>query len=118
MTGDGDERAGKDLRDIVEQARQIVGAINGLHSRYRTAMSSSRRAIGGVFDAAPHVGDRPTPPPTSIAERLDDIAEETEKGWQGRFGNDGFVLQARGARRDGGRTRSISRCSARSMRAA
>ena len=26
----------------------------------------------------------------SIAARLDSIAEETEKGWQGRYGNDGF----------------------------
>ena len=30
---------------------------------------------------------------TRIAERLDDIAEETETGWEGRYGNDGFVFK-------------------------
>src|SRR5262249_53443429 len=80
VTGDGTERAGRDLRDIVEQARQIAGGINGLHSRYNRSVVE-QGAIGGVFDAsilttpsserANEIADR-------IAKRLDSIAEEME----------------------------------------
>ena len=30
----GDERAGRDLHDLVEQARVIRNVISGMHSRY------------------------------------------------------------------------------------
>jgi DNA gyrase subunit B len=95
VAGDGTERAGRDLRDIVEQARQIAGGINGLHSRYNRNVAE-QGAIGGVFDAsilsnpssekAAAIADR-------IAKRLDAISEEMETGWEGRYGNDGYVFK-------------------------
>jgi DNA gyrase subunit B len=95
VAGDGTERAGRDLRDIVEQARQIAGGINGLHSRYNRNVVE-QGAIGGVFDAsilqtpsaerADAIADR-------IAKRLDAISEEMETGWEGRYGNDGYVFK-------------------------
>ena len=95
VTGDGSERAGRDLRDIVEQARQIAGGINGLHSRYNRNVVE-QGAIGGVFDAsilntpsaekANAIADR-------IAKRLDSISEEMETGWEGRYGNDGYMFK-------------------------
>ena len=51
IAGDGTERAGRDLRDVVEQARQITNGINGLHSRYNRSVVE-QGAIGGVFDPA------------------------------------------------------------------
>jgi DNA gyrase subunit B len=93
VTGDGVERAGRDLRDIVEQARQISGGINGLHHRYNRDVVE-QGAIGGVFDAANLTSsDKAEAAANRIAKRLDDIAEEMETGWQGRFGNDGFVFK-------------------------
>ena len=94
VTGDGEERAGRDLRDIVDQARQISGA----DRRAAFALLRARRRAGGhrrrLRSSAPaRRPTRPTQPPTRIAERLDAIAEETETGWQGRFGNDGFVFK-------------------------
>ncbi|WP_045837451.1 DNA topoisomerase (ATP-hydrolyzing) subunit B [Hyphomicrobium sp. 99] len=95
VAGDGTERAGRDLRDVVEQARQIAGGINGLHSRYNRNVVE-QGAIGGVFDAsilstpdaakAEEIANR-------IAQRLDSIAEEMETGWEGRYGNDGYVFK-------------------------
>ena len=93
VTGDGAERAGRDLRDIVEQARQITGGINGLHSRYNRSVVE-QGAIGGVFDPAlMQSADKATLAATKIAERLDSIAEEMETGWEGRYGNDGYVFK-------------------------
>jgi DNA gyrase subunit B len=93
VTGDGAERAGRDLRDIVEQARQISGGINGLHSRYNRNVVE-QGAIGGIFDPALlNSAAEANAVAARIAQRLDDISEEMETGWEGRFGNDGFVFK-------------------------
>ena len=91
--GSGETRAGKDLRAVVEQARGIVKVMDDLHSRYARYVVE-QAAIGGAFEpklllsaeAANGVAGE-------IAGRLDAIAEETERGWQGRFGNDGFAFK-------------------------
>ena len=93
IAGDGSERAGRDLRDVVEQARQITGGINGLHSRYNRSVVE-QGAIGGVFDPGLlQSADKATAAAVKIAQRLDDIADEMETGWEGRYGNDGFVFK-------------------------
>ena len=93
VTGEGTERGGRDLRDIVEQARQISGGINGLHSRYNRNIVE-QGAIGGIFDPALlNSAVEANAAAARIAQRLDDISEEMETGWEGRFGNDGFVFK-------------------------
>ena len=95
VTGAGEERAGRDLRDILDQARAITGAINALHSRYNRSVVE-QGAIGGIFDAsilASASADRANAIAAEVARRLDAIAEETETGWEGRFGNDGYVFK-------------------------
>ena len=89
VTG-GVERAGRDLRSIADEARGIVSVIDGLHSRYsRTVVEQA--AIAGAFDTRLlQSADQANGVADAVAERLDTIAEETEKGWEGRFGNDGF----------------------------
>ncbi len=90
VTGGGEERAGKDLRAIVDQARGIVSLLESLHSRYSRVVAE-QAAIAGAFDAKLlHSAEQANGIADVIAERLDAIAEETEKGWQGRYGNDGF----------------------------
>jgi DNA gyrase subunit B len=90
VTGGGEERAGKDLRAIVDQARGIVSLLESLHSRY-SRLVAEQAAIAGAFDAKLlHSAEQANGIADVIAERLDAIAEETEKGWQGRYGNDGF----------------------------
>jgi DNA gyrase subunit B len=93
VSGAGEERAGKDLRSIVDQARGIVGLIEGLHSRYARDVVE-QAAIAGAFDARlMRSAEEANAVAATIAGRLDAIAEETEKGWQGRYGNDGFFFK-------------------------
>ncbi|HUJ37358.1 MAG TPA: DNA topoisomerase (ATP-hydrolyzing) subunit B [Hyphomicrobium sp.] len=90
VTGGGEERAGKDLRAIVDQARGIVSLLDSLHSRYSRTVAE-QAAIAGAFEAKLlRSAEQANGIADVIAERLDAIAEETEKGWQGRYGNDGF----------------------------
>ncbi|MFV0297876.1 MAG: DNA gyrase subunit B, partial [Hyphomicrobiaceae bacterium] len=91
--GDGESRAGRDLRDIVEQARSITRVIDDLHSRYARFVVE-QAAIGGAFDAALLTDpDAANAVAAEIARRLDTLAEETERGWEGRFGDEGFQFK-------------------------
>ena len=91
--GSGEVRAAKDLRDIVEQARGVAKVIEDVHSRYARFVVE-QAAIGGAFDArllqAAEDANRVA---ADIAKRLDTLSEETERGWSGRMGNDGFVFR-------------------------
>jgi DNA gyrase subunit B len=91
--GNGEVRAGKDLRDIVEQARGIFKVMDDLHSRYARFVVE-QAAIGGAFEPSLLLSaERANGVAAEIAARLDTISEETERGWQGRFGNDGFAFK-------------------------
>ncbi len=93
VTGDGEERAGPDLRSIVFDARNITRAIEDLHSRYARFIVE-QSAIAGAFDPALlQSAAQATEVAGEVANRLDNLAEETEKGWQGRFGNDGYLFK-------------------------
>jgi len=93
VSGSGEERAGKDLREIVERARGIVAVIEGLHSRYSRDVVE-QAAIAGAFDVRLlESAEQANGIADTISERLDAIAEETEKGWEGRFGNDGYFFK-------------------------
>ena len=98
ILGNGEERAGADLRDIAEQARMIVRLIDETHFRY-TRFVLEQGAVGGAFEPELLLSaDKANGVATDVARRLDAISEETERGWTGRFGNDGFAFarQVRG----------------------
>ena len=81
----GEERAGDDLRTLVEQARAIRGVLLGLHSRYNRQVIE-QAAIAGVLHADVFTDQqKATAAAQYIARRLDALSEETERGWQGRF---------------------------------
>ncbi|MGQ0674423.1 MAG: DNA topoisomerase (ATP-hydrolyzing) subunit B [Hyphomicrobium sp.] len=92
-TGQGEQRAGKDLREILDAARTVTGYVDQLHSRYsRTVVEQA--AIGGLFDPAlVQSVDKANARAAEIARRLDAMAEETETGWEGRYGNDGYMFR-------------------------
>src|SRR5436305_1516210 len=81
----GDERAGADLKAIVEEARTIRNVLAGLHSRYDRKVVE-QAAIAGVLTPSVH-GDAPKALAAAqyIARRLDAMSEETERGWEGAF---------------------------------
>jgi DNA gyrase subunit B len=90
----GDERAGADLKTIVEEARVIRTVLSGLHSRYNRKVVE-QAAIAGVL--TPSIfGDAPKALAAAeyIARRLDALSEEIERGWQGTFvEGDGFHFE-------------------------
>jgi DNA gyrase subunit B len=81
----GEERAGVDLHDLVEQARIIRNVLAGIHSRYNRKVVE-QAAILGVLNAD-IFGDpqKATAAAPYIAKRLDAFEGETERGWEGRF---------------------------------
>jgi DNA gyrase subunit B len=91
--GSGEVRARRDLRDIVEQARYVTRIIDDLHSRY-TRFVVEQAAIGGLFDPKLLLSaEQANAKATAIADRLDVLSEETERGWSGRLGNEGYVFR-------------------------
>jgi DNA gyrase subunit B len=91
--GSGEVRTGRDLRDTVEQARATSKVIEDVHSRYARFVVE-QAAIGGAFD--PNLlqsAEKANEVAAEIAGRLDALSEETERGWTGRFGNEGFLLR-------------------------
>jgi DNA gyrase subunit B len=81
----GDERAGADLKAIVEEARTIRGLLSGLHTRYHRKVVE-QAAIAGVLRPAIFT-DAPKAFAAAeyIARRLDALSEDIERGWQGSF---------------------------------
>ncbi|WP_458759128.1 DNA topoisomerase (ATP-hydrolyzing) subunit B [Afipia sp. TerB] len=90
----GEERSGRDLLALVEDARVIRNTLHSLHSRYNRNVIE-QAAIAGVLNS------RVTGSPETanaaadyIAKRLDALAEEVERGWQGQFvEGQGFVFE-------------------------
>jgi DNA gyrase subunit B len=81
----GEERAGRDLRRLVEQARVVRNLLEGLHSRYNRQVVE-QAAIAGVLNPG-IFGDleKGSEAARYIARRLDALAEETDRGWSGSF---------------------------------
>ena len=89
----GEELAGADLYKLVEDSRTIRGVLGGLHSRYNRKVIE-QAAILGVLN--PEIFGNPEKAQAAapyIARRLDALAEETERGWEGTFSEeDGFTF--------------------------
>jgi DNA gyrase subunit B len=81
----GEDRKGRDLQALLEDARIIRGILHNLHSRYNRSVVE-QAAIAGVL--SPHViGNIETANAAAdyIAKRLDALADEVERGWIGKF---------------------------------
>jgi len=96
----GEERAGRDLRALVEEARIIRQHLANLHSRYDRRIVEQAAIAGALHPiseddlaAAQALADK-------VAARLDQHAEETERGWQGSIVEGGFLFmrELRGVR--------------------
>jgi DNA gyrase subunit B len=94
----GEERAGVDLRGLVEEARLVRQVLSQLHSRY------DRRVVeqAAVAGALKTVDDETAAAAAAkiVAERLDLQADETERGWEGHVDGGALVFsrELRGVR--------------------
>jgi DNA gyrase subunit B len=87
----GEERSGRDLRALADEARLIRTLLSQLHSRYdrrvveQTAIANALRPQSDQATAEAKAAE--------IAARLDAVAEDIERGWSGRAENGGFVFE-------------------------
>jgi DNA gyrase subunit B len=86
------DRAGPDLRSLLDEARLVRTVLNGLHSRY-DRVTVEQAAIAGAL--------RPELPDSvqgaslaqAIASRLDLLADEYERGWTGETRDGGYLFK-------------------------
>ncbi|WP_398476308.1 DNA topoisomerase (ATP-hydrolyzing) subunit B [Tardiphaga sp.] len=93
-TSAGEERTGRDLLSLVEDARIIRSTLNNLHSRYNRNVVE-QAAIAGVLNVEV-TRDLATANEAAsyIARRLDSLADEVERGWTGAFREgEGFFFE-------------------------
>src|SRR5918992_4383231 len=81
----GEHRAGPDLRKLVEDARVVRNVLHGLHSRYNRQVVEQANILGVLNSAIFSDPEKAKASAPYIARRLDALAEETERGWQGQF---------------------------------
>ncbi len=92
--GSGEERAGEDLRAIIEEARSVRTFIEGVHTRYdRTVLEQA--AIAGALDVEMVQDDsKANAAANNVAKRLDSVSDEFERGWSGSFnGESGYLFE-------------------------
>ncbi len=98
VLADGSERAGIDLRAIVEEALSIRAALDALHSRYSRSVIEQAAIAGALNPEVLSNTDNANTTAAYIARRLDVISEETERGWAGATTADGGLTFSREVR--------------------
>jgi DNA gyrase subunit B len=96
--GNGSDRAGADLREIVDEALSVRAAIEALHSRYSRQVIEQAAIAGALSPEVLSNPDNAKAAASYIAKRLDAISEETERGWTGTPTADGGLTFAREVR--------------------
>jgi DNA gyrase subunit B len=95
VLADGSERAGADLRAIVEEALAVRAIIESLHSRYPTMVIEQASIAGALNPDIVANRDNAQGAAGYIAKRLDVLSDETERGWVGTATEDGGLQFAR-----------------------
>ncbi|MHA6265410.1 DNA topoisomerase (ATP-hydrolyzing) subunit B [uncultured Aliiroseovarius sp.] len=89
----GEEIAGADLARVVEAARNFKRILDAFPTHYPRNIVE-QAALSGAFDAGRADADLQAVA-ESVAARLDKVAVEYEKGWQGRITQDHGIRLAR-----------------------
>ncbi len=83
VLADGETRMGGDFRAVIEDAISVRSLMAGLHSRYDHSVVE-QAVIAGALDPTILNSGEAQATADHMAERLDMIADETERGWTGR----------------------------------
>lgn len=89
----GEELAGRDLAHVVREARQIGRLLEAFPTHYARAILE-QAAISGAFAEGAAQADLPGIA-QGVAARLDTIAAQHARGWQGRITQDGGIRLSR-----------------------
>ncbi|WP_089173034.1 DNA topoisomerase (ATP-hydrolyzing) subunit B [Bosea sp. AS-1] len=91
-TAEGVERAGADLRALIEEARNVRNALAQLHSRYDRRIVEQMAIAGALHPLSEDDTEAANAAAAKIAQRLDAISDELERGWEGKVNEGGFVF--------------------------
>ncbi len=86
-----EDRAGADLRKVLEDARAFRVIMGSLHSRYDRNVVEQAAMAGALAPASSEAEAQRLA--AEVARRLDAIAEETERGWSGEPREGGYVFR-------------------------
>ena len=88
----GEERAGADLRRVLEECRAFRQIVLALHSRYDQSVVE-QAALAGALQPLPEDAEEAQRLADEVARRLDVVAEETELGWRGAPRDGGYLFR-------------------------
>ncbi|MGD0189269.1 MAG: DNA topoisomerase (ATP-hydrolyzing) subunit B [Rhizomicrobium sp.] len=97
----GESLAGADLDDLIAKARSAATALDGFPHAYPRFVLEQAAIAGALNPDVLGDRDRATEAAHYIARRLDQLSDETERGWQGEPTSDGglkFWRDVRGVR--------------------
>lgn len=95
---EGEVRMGEDLRDIIEKARSISSVFDGLHSRYNRDVVEQAAIAGALTPDLLESPEKAAEAAAYVARRLDILADEFERGWEGEAREDGTLVFRRTVR--------------------
>jgi DNA gyrase subunit B len=98
MTRDGASHAGEDLLGIVRQARDIVHAVEALNTKYNRSIIEQAAIVGALDPDALAEPVRAQATAMRVAQRLDRISDEVERGWVGESDGQGGLRFSRTVR--------------------
>ncbi|WP_242219084.1 DNA topoisomerase (ATP-hydrolyzing) subunit B [Shinella zoogloeoides] len=97
----GEVRVGQDILELIQDALRLRTLLDGLHSRYNRAIVEQAAIAGALNLELSHDREAYAVMAGEVAHRLDLIAEETERGWEGSVASDGglrFERMVRGVK--------------------
>jgi DNA gyrase subunit B len=97
-TRDGVEHAGPDLLSILQQARDIDYAIKNLNTRYNRNLVEQAAIVGGLDPDGMADPDKSAETLKRVANRLDRISDELERGWTGEVTDEDALAFSRTVR--------------------
>jgi DNA gyrase subunit B len=86
----GEERAGQDLRAVLEEARAVRGQLSALHTRYDRGVVEQAAIVGALNIGVVADPARAAAAAAEVATRLDEVSEEFERGWSGAVEGGGY----------------------------
>ena len=89
---DGSERGGVDLRAVVDEAVAVRSMIAGLHSRYPVSIIEQAAIAGALNPEVISTPENGAQAAAYIARRLNAIADDTDRGWQGSVAADSGLI--------------------------
>ncbi len=98
VLGDGTQRAGNDLRAVVQQARVVRSLLAAPARRYALPVVEHAAIAGALNPAVLADPARIQAAAERLASRLDRLAREGEDGWGGEVGVDNTLIVAREVR--------------------